>query len=126
MATATNIIDALQPYSDRLSELEEYARADGYSLDIGSKATFAKFLELLSNVRRPRLILMENGNLRAMWRRQEDFQIGLQFLDNNQVQFVIFRPRADSDEISRAYGRDSLEGIARLIKAFDLWDLVIE
>ena len=116
----------LQTYSHRLNELEEYARADGYSLNIGSKATFARFMEKLSSVRQPRLILMENGNLRAMWKCQKDFQMGLQFLDNNEVQFVIFRPRADSNEISRAYGRDSLEGIAKLITAFDLKELVIQ
>ena len=116
--------DGIHAHTERIDELEEQARPYGYSLNIGSKATFARFLEQPHEVQRPGLVLMENGNLRAVWKGEKDLQIGLQFLDNGNVQYVIFRKRDDSNKVSRAYGQDSLKGIRMQIEAFDLTELV--
>ena len=63
---------------------------------------------------------MENGNLRAVWKGKNGAHIGLQFLDNGLIQYVIFKQRKRSLPVSRVYGRDTIDGVKRQIDAFDL------
>ena len=58
-------------------------------------------------------MLMDNGNLRAIWRDGQGTHLGLQFLGGGMVQYVIFKKRAKEQSLSRATGRDSLEGLER-------------
>ena len=67
---------------------------------------------------------MENGNLRAVWKGANGAHMGLQFLDNRSIQYVIFKQRETSAPVSRVYGRDTMKGISKQIDAFDLDDLL--
>ena len=107
-------------YKNRIRVLKEQAELDGYSLNKSSKAAFLEFLEKNPLIRRGRLVLMENGNLRAVWKGDNRAHIGLQFLDNRSIQYVIFKQRQPSAPVSRVTGRDTMEGISRQIDAFDL------
>lgn len=112
--------DTVSSYKDRIRVLKEQAELDGASLNQASKATFLEFLEKNPLVRRGRLVLMENGNLRAVWKGNDGAHLGLQFLDNRSIQYVIFKQRSPSAPVSRVSGRDTMEGISRQIDAFDL------
>ena len=112
--------DTVSAYKNRIRVLKEQAELDGYSLSQPSKAAFLEFLEKNPLIRRGRLILMENGNLRAVWKGGNSAHIGLQFLDNRSIQYVIFKQRNPSGPVSRVTGRDTMEGISRQIDAFDL------
>lgn len=112
--------DTVSAYKNRIRVLKEQAELDGYSLSQPSKAAFLEFLEKNPLIRRGRLILMENGNLRAVWKGENAAHIGLQFLDNRSIQYVIFKQRNPSGPVSRVTGRDTMEGISRQIDAFDL------
>ena len=112
--------DTVSAYKNRIRVLKEQAELDGYSLNQPSKAAFLEFLEKNPLIRRGRLVLMENGNLRAVWKGGNSAHIGLQFLDNRSIQYVIFKQRIPSEPISRVTGRDTMEGISRQIDAFDL------
>ena len=71
-----------------------------------------------------RLVLMDNGNLRAVWKGENGAQVGLQFLGNGSVQYVIFKRRGPFQPMSRACGRDTVNGVGKQIHAFDLDDVL--
>jgi hypothetical protein len=66
---------------------------------------------------RPSLFLNDNGNLRALWKNEQHEQIGLQFIGDNDVQFVIFKKRKGYATITRVAGVDSRGKILGYIRA---------
>ena len=117
---AQDIYDIYAAYASRIEVLKEQAALDGYSLNPTSSDAFVEFLENNPRIRRGRLVLMENGNLRAVWKGEKEAHIGLQFINNRSIQYVIFTRREPQFPVSRASGRDTLDGIERQIEAFDL------
>ena len=116
--------DTVSAYKKRIRILKEQAELDGYSLNQPSKAALLEFLEKNPLIRRGRLVLMENGNLRAVWQGENGAHIGLQFLNSRSIQYVIFKQRETSSPVSRVYGRDTMKGISKQIDAFDLDDVL--
>ena len=113
-------LDTVSSYEDRIKVLKEQAELEGYSLSETSRTAFWDFLEKHPFLRRGRLVLLENGNLRAVWRGENDTHIGLQFLNDRLIQYVIFARRGPDAPVSRVTGRDTIGGIMRQIDAFDL------
>ena len=121
---AQRIHDTVSAYGKRIQVLEEQAELDGYSLNPISKAAFFAFFKRNPLARRGRLVLMENGNLRATWKGRNGAHIGLQFLNNQSVQYVIFTRREPLLPVSRVSGRDTMDGIRRQIDGFELRDVL--
>ena len=111
-------------YQERLRVLTTESEAEGYVFHPASLDTFRSFVSRYPRMTQDRLVLMENGNLRATWSGDRDTHLGLQFLPDEWIQYVIFTRRPGSDTISRAYGRDTVAGIGRQIEAFDLLDSI--
>ena len=120
------IESALSAYSERMRVLRREARLEGYAINTSSEAAFWKFFFGVPNIRRGRLVLLENGNLRAVWKRGNDAHIGLQFLDEQSVQYVIFARRDPLFPVSRVTGCDTIEGVRKQINAFDLAQVLCE
>lgn len=120
------IDSALDAYNSRIAYLRDEATHDGYGLNKRSEDDFKQFVRSRPYMRKGNLVLMDNGNLRAIWKDEQGGRLGLQFLGGNMVQYVIFRRRQADQAISRATGRDSLEGIVRQIDAFRLHSLLGE
>lgn len=114
----------LQAYRDRIETLRTDAVRDGYGLNPASERDFWRFVRSESFIRKGNLVLIDNGNLRAVWKAEHGTHIGLQFLGGGTVQYVIFKLRAGVEGISRVVGRDSIEGVTRQIAAFDLRPLI--
>ncbi len=114
------ISETFSSYDDRLQVLEEQARLDGYSLNDASRKAFSEFCLRYPLMRRARLVLMENGNLRATWKDDYGAHVGLQFQDSRSIQFVIFGRRALDRPVQRVTGRVTMDGIMRQIKALDV------
>ena len=119
-----NLPDTVSAYDDRISVLEEQASVEGYFLNSGSKEAFQDFFRNNPLIRLGRLTLLENGNLRAVWKGDNASQIGLQFLDNGLIQYVLFKQRRADLPVSRAYGRDTPLGILQQISAFQLVEIL--
>jgi len=84
-----------------------------------------KFLiEVQPNVR-PSLFLNDKGNLRALWRNTDQKQVGLQFLGDENVQFVIFKCRLGRNRMARVAGTDTKSNIMTLIKTIGASGLLI-
>ena len=113
-----------QAYQSRIEELRRFAALDGFSVNKASERDFWSFLTSMPFLRRAGVILMENGNLRAVWRSDDKSRLALQFLGNRSVEYVIFKRRRGAKEVSRAAGFDTLDGLKRQIYAFDLTTLV--
>ena len=117
---AQHIRDTDSSYANRIEVLREQAELDGYSLNLASEEAFYEFFQKNPLIRRGRLVLMENGNLRAVWKGENEAHIGLQFINNLSVQYVIFTRRDPQSPVSRVSGRDTMDGIKKQIEAFDL------
>ena len=118
--------EKLSAYMARIRFLKDEAVHDGYMLNLSSEIDFTHFVRSAPDIRRGNLVLMDNGNLRAIWKDQHGARLGLQFLGGRMVQYVIFKRRREEQLISRATGRDSLEGFERQIHAFELHSLLYE
>lgn len=113
-------------YTSRIKFLKNEAADESYVLNLPSEIDFWQFVRSSPHIRQCSLVLMDNGNLRAIWNDEQGSRLGLQFLGGRMVQYVIFKWRNTGQPISRVAGRDSLEGLARQIDAFELWSLLSE
>jgi hypothetical protein len=103
----------------RLRELRVDAEANGEALSELSLADLRAFLGSLPLARRPAIFLLDNGNLRALWKNDAKEQVGLQFLGNGEVQFVIFAQRQYDSAMAREAGTRSLSAIRALVAELD-------
>jgi hypothetical protein len=78
---------------DRLRELHIDALRNADPFSETSLADLRSFLDSLPLTERPSIFLLDDGNLRAVWRNAAKEQVGLQFLGNGVVQFVMFALR---------------------------------
>jgi len=85
-----------------------------------SDASFSDFQAFMRETRprvRPSLFLNDNGNLRALWKNDTREQIGLQFLGEGNIQFVIFKRRPGTLRMARIAGIDAKERTLAHIRA---------
>ena len=103
-------------YDNRIETLKKFAREDGYDLHESSHANFSKFLKEYPGLVRADLVLLENGNLRAIWRGKNGAQIGLQFLKDSRVQYVLFNESGPNSAALKPYGRGGFEETMNQLK----------
>lgn len=119
-------MDKIQDYLERLTKLCNHALEDGYHLNACSQQDFWIFVLTERQFRRGNLVLMDNGNLRIMWKDEQGTQLGLQFLGDRVVQYVVVKQRRATKHVSRVAGRDTFDGLKRQIEAFELRSLLCE
>ncbi len=112
--------NSLDNYVKRIQDLKEICLDDGISLNPDSKTACLKFFRANPFLKPAGLIVKENGNLRAIWEGENEVHVGLQFLGDQSLQYVIFKQRTPEDPVSRVSGRDTMDGIMHQIEAFDL------
>lgn len=105
-------------YQTRIRELQVDGAADDIALNAASEKDFWHFINSLSAAPKGSLVMLDNGNLRALWKGKTPNQVGLQFLGGGMAEYVIFRRRPEMEKISRAAGIDTLNGVKRQINAF--------
>ena len=109
-----------EAYCDRIETLRGYANSDEISVQPGSEQDFWAFVESLPEAPKAEVVLMDNGNFRAIWEDPEQGRLAIQFMGAQRGEYVIFKRRPDASDISRAAGIDTLDGIKRQLGAFDL------
>lgn len=109
-----NLLGLIQ---QRISVLERLGEEDGVSPSEESKNFLKEFFSKRLITKKPFIFLLENGNFRAVWKDEEKQQIGLQFLPDGNIQFVIFAKRPQAPELAQSYGVDTPEGITRILEA---------
>jgi hypothetical protein len=109
-----------QAYRDRIESLRSDAEIEGFTVSSKSERDLWSFIRSIPFARRANLVLLENGNLRAVWDGEDNSHLGLQFLGEHTVQYVIFRRRAGSHQVSRVAGRDTIVGVKKQMRSFNL------
>ena len=117
---AQYFLDSLGNYVKRIQDLKEIGLDDGISLNPDSISACLKFFVANPFLKPAGLITKENGNLRAIWEGENEVHVGLQFLGDQSLQYVIFKQRTPEDPVSRVSGLDTMDGIMHQIEAFDL------
>ena len=125
-ASTRKVNQPLTGYDSRLTYLRFEAIQDGCELNLASESDFKAFIRSTLNLHRGNLVVLENGNLRMIWRDSEGTQLGIQFLGGKTIQFVIFKKRTGSEQITRVAGRDSISEITNLVQVFDLQSLLFK
>ena len=113
-----------QIYRNRIEVLRSDAQRDGFAMNEVSEVDFWSFIESISFAQKAGLVLLDNGNLRAVWKDENGIHLGLQFLGNRLVEYVVFKRSQATKDVSRVAGRDTIEGIKRQMRAFDLTALM--
>lgn len=113
-----------QSYMHRILELHRYAFEDKIQMNRASEQDFWAFVGSTSLANEAAIFLMDNGNLRAVWKDDKGGHAGIHFFGDHQVEYVIFKRRAVNDFVSRVAGHDTLAGVRSLLFAFDLDGLV--
>ena len=111
-------------YAQRIEDLHNEAALDGIEVNAASERDFWSFVTLGDPDRRAGVMLLDNGNFRAVWKGDDATHVGLQFLGDGRAEYVIFKRRPATTDISRVAGNDTLEGIKRQIHTFDLTSLI--
>lgn len=109
-----------QEYVIRIEALRSDAILDDFDVNKESEENFWSFFESVPFASKADVVLLENGNLRAIWGGEDSSHLGLQFLGDSMVQYVIFRRRKRGGHISRVAGRDTFEGIKKQVQNFKL------
>ena len=115
---------APQAYWARISDLRRFAAEDGCCLSHDSELDFWDFVKSEPRLRKGELILMDNGNLRSVWKDSQGTRLAVQFLGGGMVQYVVFKKRETMRKVSRAAGCDTFAGLKRLIDAFEIHSLL--
>ena len=83
-------------YERRIVQLRSFADEDGIELSGASERDFLDFACTEPHTRTASLVLLDNGNLRAVWRMGEQ-EVGLQFYGGGSVQYLISREGDDGN-----------------------------
>jgi hypothetical protein len=103
----------------RIQALRVEAEIDQVPFSQASYAEFRDFIRQVPARARPAIFLRDNGNLRALWKNDNQEQIGLQFLGGGDVQYVILkrRPNRKLTTHSGVASRDELLALIRAVGA---------
>lgn len=118
------LLAVLKAYGERVAELREYGEADGIILRAESEAAFLSFIKSNAYARRAFLVLLDNGNLRAIWKDDDGSHVGVQFHGGQVASYVIFKRRDHGADISRVAGTDTLDGVRAQIRGFGFGELM--
>lgn len=102
--------DAITEYEARLAWLTEVGAQDHIELNQLSKRDFYSFIDSERYLNVASLVLLDNGNIRAVWKLGDQNQVGIQFRGNGKASYVIFK-RLSEDDVSRTVGLTSLAGV---------------
>ena len=107
----------LRAYQVRIEELKGDADDEGIVFNDTSEGDFWEFMKSIPYARNAELVVTDNGNLRAVWRGEEDKHVGLQFLGGRWIEYVMWTRRMGSLTISPKAGSDTFEGVKEQIQA---------
>ena len=111
-------------YQRRIDQLSRLGVEEGITLNEASKRDFWAFVDSSGYSRRAGMVLMDNGDLRAVWKNEDQSHLALHFLGGRTIRYVIFRRRPATKYVSRVAGTDTFEGVKQQVRAFDLMPLV--
>ena len=111
-------------YKSRIAQLHSFAEEDGVTVNAASRREFLEFAYSDPTIRQASLVLLDNGNLRAAWRTNEE-GIGIQFFGNGTVQMLVSR-QGDNGKIAHEAQRTPVSSLREAIEDTGLRHLLHE
>jgi len=111
-------------YQCRIAELRSFAEEDGIELSAPSEGDFFDFACTEPQTKAASLVLLDNGNLRAVWRSGQE-EVGVQFYGGGSVQYLISR-EGDDGKITHTARRGTFEEFSEAIEDAGLGGLLYE
>ena len=111
-------------YRQRLNVLVAEGKQESISLNPESTIDLFRFIKTIGFTKHASLVLMDNGDIRAVWQDESGGHLALRFLGRGQVQFVIIKHRTKRHEASRVTGTDGFEVIKKQVRLYGLATLV--
>lgn len=109
--------DLTSAYLQRIEWLRSEGSCERITLNEASVREFLAFVDTESYSLRASLVLLDNGNIQAVWKLGGENRIGIQFRGDGNASFVIFNRLASGGATSRTYGVDTLDGVRARIRA---------
>lgn len=111
-------------YKERIEVMREYGAEDGLEIDGRSELDFWLFANSEPEICLTNIVLLDNGCLRVGWKDGDGTQLGIQFLGDSMLHYVIFKKRHKWKRIVQTTGIDSFERFMRLVDEYELWPLI--
>ena len=126
--SATRVVDPVShdraAYQSRITQLRSFAEEDGIELSASSERDFFDFACTDPHTKLASLVLLDNGNLRAVWRVGEQ-EVGVQFCGDGSVQYLISR-ESDRGEITHTAHRGTFGDLLETLETAGLVRLLYE
>ena len=114
------VLGAGEKYDERIDFLKKEGDLDGVSLNPESLRGFKEFTYRYIPTKSCGLVLYDNGNLRAVWNSDGESFVGLQFLNRELIEYILFSQTAPSLPVSRSYGQAAIDSVMSQIEALEL------
>ena len=109
--------DLTSGYLERIEFLRNDGIYEQITLNESSVQEFLAFVAAASFSLGASLVLLDNGNIRAVWKLGGENRIGIQFRGDGNASFVIFKRPDAGGATSGEYGADTLDGVRARIRA---------
>jgi hypothetical protein len=111
----------LDVFLDKMQEMDKNFKAE-IEANIASMHDSINFI--LTKIQEPAIFINDFGNIRLFWCNEDNEQVGLQFLGESQVQYVIFSKQKDNEILNTCHGRAHINTVKNLIEANGLIHMV--
>lgn len=99
-------------YQARIGTLKSYAKMDKIEFRDTSEKDFWEFIQRwVPFARKANVVVTDDGNLRIVWRTEKNEHLGIEFLGDSRVEYVMWR-----DGLEPKAGRDTLDGVTKQIR----------
>ena len=105
-------------YHRRIAQLRSFAEEDGIEINTLSENDFFDFACTEPQTKTASLVLLDNGNLRAVWRSGQQ-EVGVQFYGDGLVQYLITR-EGDDGKITHTARSGTFEDFSVAVEGAEL------
>jgi hypothetical protein len=110
----------LVDYVSRIQELRSFGEEEDITVSRDSESDFWRFVFQFPSEQPGNLMLMQDGDLRWIWKGDDLAHVGIRFIGSGRGRYVIFKRRAGEFHVSRVSGEDNLEGVVQQVRSFDV------
>ena len=107
----------VQSYEQRIDEIALDAILDGVYPHQESEQDMRDFLASIPYAQKANIVLGDTGNFRTVWERYGESRLGIEFMGNGIVQFVILHFKEPMTVTSYVTGRGSFDQVRRVVRA---------
>ena len=101
----------LEGYASRIDRLRLIVEEEGRTINEDSERDFWDFVHRYPLAQSGQLIVTDEGHMRLVLKGDDEAQIGIRFLGDRWVRYVIFNRRAGERALLESSGEDTFDGL---------------